>query len=285
MKFLYAFILTCSTCFAGLTVTPIDTLGEWAGSLLGDGVAISNIVYTGDLDASGYFTGGNSAGLYMDEGIIMTTGLASDAENDNNEADMTTELYMVGDSDLDSLITEAITYDASVLEFDFTTTGTTAYFNFAFASEEYIEYVDTDFNDVFGFFIDGVNYATIPGEGDTPVAINTINHLRQSDHFNDNDPWHSSGGGFDMPYDGFTDVLTTRLTGLDPATSYSLKIAIGDAGDLLYDSALFIQAGSFSETAVSPTPEPGEWLMIFMGIGFILFLKKGEIITLLRKRQ
>ncbi len=65
------------------------------------------------------------------------------------------------------------TNDAAVLEFDFVPTQGTASFRYVFASDEYLEFVD-QFNDVFAFYVDGVNIALIPGTN-TPVAINTVN--------------------------------------------------------------------------------------------------------------
>src|SRR5690606_17404572 len=76
-------------------------------------------------------------------------------------------------------------YDVTVVEFDFIPAGDSVNFNFVFASTEYDVYVCTNWNDVFGFFIDGPgidgpyqngaeNIALLP-DGVTPVAINTVN--------------------------------------------------------------------------------------------------------------
>jgi hypothetical protein len=58
----------------------------------------------------------------------------------------------------------------------------TVSFQYVFASEEYNEYVCSNFNDVFAFFLNGVsvplaqtNIATIPGTN-TPVAIYILNN-------------------------------------------------------------------------------------------------------------
>ena len=48
-------------------------------------------------------------------------------------------------------------------------------FNYVFASDEYLEYVVWGFNDVFGWFLNGVNIATIPNTNSTPVAIRNVN--------------------------------------------------------------------------------------------------------------
>ncbi|MBK9459454.1 MAG: choice-of-anchor L domain-containing protein [Sphingobacteriales bacterium] len=72
------------------------------------------------------------------------------------------------------------TYDAAVLEFDIVATEPTIEFKYVFGSEEYLEYVGSNFNDVFGFFIGAIgdplqNIAFIP---DTTVAV-SINNVKQ----------------------------------------------------------------------------------------------------------
>ena len=74
------------------------------------------------------------------------------------------------------------TYDAAVLEFDFMPTANQVVFNYAFASDEYPEWVNTPFNDVFAFYVNGTNYATVrqvagdPTSPFVPVAVNNINN-------------------------------------------------------------------------------------------------------------
>ena len=53
-------------------------------------------------------------------------------------------------------------------------------------------------------------------------------------------------------YDGFTKVLTATCY-LKPWQMYHLKIAIGDVGDAVFDSGVFLEAGSF--TSVKDTSE------------------------------
>ena len=62
------------------------------------------------------------------------------------------------------------TYDATTLEFDFVAPTDVISFQYVFASDEYNEWVNSSFNDAFGFFLDGVNIAKIPGT-DINVAM------------------------------------------------------------------------------------------------------------------
>ena len=181
--------------------------------------------------------------------------------------DTTTDNGLSGDSDLNNLVPNYNTYDATILEFDFTTKGGNVSFNYVFASEEYIEYTNTEYNDVFGFFLDGQNIALIPGTN-TPVAINTVNggdplgnNPSNPQFFNKNDL--NDGGVFhNLEYDGFTTAFTAQALGLSAGT-HTIKLAIVDTGDALLDSAVFVQANSFS----SDVPEPSVLMGLF-AIGF-----------------
>jgi hypothetical protein len=86
-------------------------------------------------------------------------------------------------ADLDALIPGYTTYDAVSLEFSVTPAKSgELVFSYIFASEEYNEWVDSSFNDVFGFWVSGpgivgpggsnrVNVAYMP-DLVTPVSIN-----------------------------------------------------------------------------------------------------------------
>lgn len=255
--------LSCTlvaTSASAIVVTTMDSAQGLADELVGSGVVISNVSYTGALNASGYFTDGLSSGIGFDEGIVLTSGSATNITGTNTSDSITTVNGTAGDSDLNALIPQS-TNDAAILEFDFTTNSDSVFFNYAFGSDEYNEFVNSSFNDVFGFFYEGNNIATIPGTN-TPVAINTINNNVNSGYYNDNDPSDTSVP-FALQYDGFTDVFTATITGLVAGDTYSLKLAIADAGDSSLDSGVFLQAGSFTDTVV---PEPGVILLIGTGL-------------------
>lgn len=258
---------------AQTVITPMDSPEALAQSLVGPGIEISNVQYTGNSLSAGYFTGGYAPGNDIESGVILTSGKAEFAGNNQNTAESTSfNAGGAGDNTLNSLIPNYRTYDATVLSFDFISSGDSAFFNFSFASEEYVEWVGSAYNDVFGFFVNGENVALIPNSNNA-VSINSINNVSYPELFNDN----SRKGGespYAFEYDGFTDVFTAEITGLEPGEIYNIQLGVADAGDRIYDSAVFLQAGSFSEVAVaeapSGAPEPRTALMMVLAICCII---------------
>ncbi|NES77436.1 MULTISPECIES: choice-of-anchor L family PEP-CTERM protein [unclassified Okeania] len=266
------------TAAQAISITLTNNGNDLVNEILGSGITIApdSINYIGTGGASGIFTNGLSSGIGIDSGIILTTGTATDAEGPNSSDHQTTDNGLPGDSDLDGLIPGFTTEDATILEFDFESEGGDLYFNYVFASEEYVEWTNSEFNDVFGFFLNGTNIALIPGTS-TPVAINTVNggkplgtKASNPEFFNNNDP--SEGGPFfDIEYDGFTNLFTAQALGLS-AGSHRIRLAIADAGDAKLDSAVFIQANSFSDIPIDPqsiedVPEPSVLIGLLV-VGF-----------------
>lgn len=252
--------LVISNNASALNITPIDSANNLAQSLVGPGVTISNVTYTGANGASGYFTGGTSAGLGFDSGIVLTTGAAANLNGTTNTSDeISTDNGLGGNAFLTSMSGQQ-TYDATTLSFDFASQGDSIYFNYIFGSDEYNEFVDS-YNDSFAFILDDINIATLDN-GD-PVTINSINNVSNSSYYNDND----GNNAFAFEYDGFTNMLTASATGLTIGDTYSITIAIADAGDGDLDSGVFLQAGSFSNTpTTAPVPEPATMLLFTTGL-------------------
>jgi len=232
--------------------------------LLGQGVQAFNIQFYGNAIQKGKFWGNTNLGI--NEGIIIATGDIHVALGPNNLDDATQGTGIGGDQDLSNLIGND-TYDAAVLEFDFIPISDTIRFFYVFASEEYPEYVCSNFNDVFAFFLTGPkpgggtynkeNIARIPNTN-IPVAINSINpgvpgtfgtpdgciSLSYSYLYN------SNAGGTSHQFDGFTDVLEA-FAPVVPCQTYHIKIAIADVKDGNFDSGVFLKAKSFSSNTYS----------------------------------
>ena len=263
-------ILTLSgTANASLVVTATNDGTTLSNTILGSGITLSNVSVTGTNTQSGTFTNGNTSGINIDEGIILTSGSALDAVGPNSLDDTTTVTGTGGDAQLNALVAQS-TNDVNILEFDFTSTSGDLFFNFVFASEEYNEWVDSSFNDVFALFVDDVNIAIAP-DGQA-VAINNVNCGNPYDSlfvgdncssFNNND-LNDGGPFFDIEYDGFTDVFTAQISGLG-TDEHHMKFAIADVGDFILDSAIFIEAGSFSDTGTT-VPEPATLALLSAGL-------------------
>jgi gliding motility-associated-like protein len=258
------------------TVTPQVAVED---ILLGEGIIVSNITFSGDPNQIGSFNSANS-NIGIGSGIILATGDANVAVGPNNSGSSTVGggFFGVNDPDLDILSTFN-TNDATVLEFDFIATGDSVVFRYVFGSEEYNEYVCGSVNDAFGFFLSGpgitgpfsnnsVNLALVPGT-DIPVTINTVNlgvagsagtpsncaqvspdwalnTAYYVDNENNTDPTSTQ-------MDGLTVVLTAQAGDLQCGETYHIKIAIADAGDTAFDSCVFLEAGSFASNDVSLT--------------------------------
>ena len=262
-------VLMCTSNFASaLVIDSTSTDGETlANIILGSGITASNFSYIGAGGQSGAFSDGSVIGI--EQGLIMTSGLASNAIGPNSDDGSSTGTGTGGNANLDALIPQT-TNDQATLTFDFESDTGDLFFDFVFASEEYNEFVDSGFNDVFAFFVDGVNIAIAP-DGN-PVSINNVNcgnpfsGAGPNCAFYNNNDLQDGGPFFDIAYDGFTDVFTAQILGLT-AGSHMMEIAIADAGDDSLDSAVFIAGGSFSSTTPSSTvPEPGSLALLVAGL-------------------
>ena len=218
---------------------------------------VSNVTFSGQGSQIGTFSNGLT-NIGFSEGMILATGSAEVAvgPNDSNNA---SGGYgnSTPDANLSSLTAGSI-YDRANIEFDFTPTQTPVTFEFVFASEEYCEYVNSQFNDVFGFFISGPgitgtqNLAVIGPS--TPVSINTVNHLINSGLYVHNTPFSGNNCNVIPPamspainevqYDGFTQKLTA-VANVTPCQTYHIKLKIADVGDGIFDSGVFLRANSF----------------------------------------
>jgi len=251
-----------------------DQTVEWyvENVLLGAGVSVDNITFNGTPASQvsaqvGLFIS-NGSYMPLDSGLVMSTGGVFDPGTGDIVGMGGIPISTTttgGDADLQNLSNENIN-DQAIIEFDFIPSGDTLRFNYVFGSEEYPEYVN-DFNDAFGFFISGpgiagtysspaafpdgsVNIALIPGTN-TPVTIDNVNN-GDTDCFAGGPSGPCTNCEFyqdncdiaDDALDGTTTVLEAFAL-VTCGETYHIKLAIGDALDGAFDSAVFLQAGSF----------------------------------------
>ncbi len=135
------------------------------------------------------------------------------------------------------------TYDAASYTVTLVPTGSTLHVKYVFASEEYPEFVGSAFNDVMAVFVNGVNCATVPGTN-IPVSINTVNDHTNSAYYVDNS---TGAAGYATSMDGLTVPLTCSVP-VSPGVPVTVKIAVADSSDGIYDSAVaLLDKGIYSD--------------------------------------
>ncbi len=231
---------------------PIDSSAsalDMANAMFGTGIKLQSASYTGATSASGIYSDGDAVAPDLtpsDSGVILSTGRAEDVTNaagDVNTSSFTTTMHATqGDSDLDE-VSGQTTFDAAVFEAAFVPQGDTLTMQVTFSSEEYLEYVDSGFNDAVGVFVNGAAAQLTVGSGD--ITINNINDQSNENLYLDNP---ASGGTYNSEMDGLTVTLTLKAP-VKAGEVNTLKIGIADAGDSAFDSNLLI-AGDSIQTAL-----------------------------------
>ncbi|WP_177428304.1 choice-of-anchor L domain-containing protein, partial [Candidatus Venteria ishoeyi] len=215
-----------------------------------------NVTYTGDNQSIGYFHRSTAAAppnFPFPGGIVMTSGTAMNAAGPNNSGSISYNSSGPSDPTLNALIPQS-TNDACVLEFDFIPADNVVAFRYIFGSDEYLEWVNSSFNDVFAFFLSGpscntanppynnLNIAIVPGTS-TPVSINNVNNV-SNNNFYYNNGTGATPAGEACQYDGYTMPLWAHKCVI-PCETYHIKLAVADAGDSSLDSGVFLKEGSF----------------------------------------
>ena len=262
-----------------LTDADLDStdLAETLVAINGNGedvdIVDGSVAYTGDDRAGGVFNGGADI-IGFEDGILLSSGQAADVVGPNESPATSTNLGEPGDEDLTDLVGDD-TNDATILEFDFEVpeSAQQVFFTYVFGSDEYNQWVGSEFNDVFAFWVNDENCAVVadpedPGET-LPVSINTINHGWEARGFDpvnpdlyiNNDPHNGDGviqdpldvddAPFDTEMDGFTVPLVCEAD-VDADETNTMRMGIADTSDALLDSWVLIEAGSLTITPPEP---------------------------------
>ena len=247
-----------------MSVTGAVDINDVVEALLGAGVTYSNVTYQGILSndplvaSIGGFSGSDCVPLGFNEGIMLSSGFVGNAVGPNVSGSTTGFLGTGGDADLQTLIPGFSVNDATWIEFDFIPEDNNIFIEYVFGSDEYNEWVFSSFNDVFGFFVNGVNIALVPETSD-PVTIDNVNNVNNSVYYKNNEFFP---GPYDIEADGLT-VALTATAAVNAGVTNTIKIGVADAGDTAYDSWVFIKAGSFS--TVNPEVPVSNWAL-YLGI-------------------
>jgi len=221
-------------------------------------VEVSNINSTvnGQVDgfsSFGYFenTGSN---FPFENGIMLSTGNANSAGNvlNTNPLNEGTPNWAT-DPDLEAALGITNTLNATSIEFDFTSTSNTIQFNYILASEEYFAEYPCLYSDGFAFLIREAgsgnpyqNIAVIPGTN-IPVNTNTIHDEIVGFCPAENEAFFDGYNLGDTNFNGRTTVLSASAS-IIPNVQYNIKLIIADQTDRNFDSAVFIEGNSFTDS-------------------------------------
>ena len=275
---LFVLLVLSYSLKAQLNVTDSRTAQQLVQKFVGANVVVLNPQLTCPQTHNGEFQVITS-NLGINEGIILASGHTKTNGNFVG-ADGPVGLFSSGQQQFGNTIPELnailpsgqTSQDGCMLEFDFVPdidTISTLRFNYVFASEEYPEFACSGFNDIFAFLLTGPgvgvnqNIALVPGTT-IPVAINTINMaptgtgypLSTCQAMGPGSPFsayyvdNQGINGQTITYDGFTTVLEASAI-VSPCDTFHIKLAIADVGDQAYNSAVFLQANSFTVDTVA----------------------------------
>ncbi|NPA07922.1 MAG: gliding motility-associated C-terminal domain-containing protein [Chlorobi bacterium] len=204
--------------------------------------------------AWGYFHKGTTAFPFTD-GVVLVTGKARRAGNvlESGLSDPVPG-STVSDPDLVTAINPlAPLKDAVFIEFDFVPNSTQVKFNYIFASEEYTSNFPCGvYSDGFALLLKKVgdptytNMAILPGTAG-PVSVTNI--VPAGNGFTCGPINEAYFGGMNTAnietnFNGRTIPLTATATVI-PGQTYHFKMVLADASDSSFDSAVFLQGGSF----------------------------------------
>lgn len=230
---------------------------------------ISNVVMTPNVPVTnpnrpwGYFNKGTATYPFAD-GLILSTGYAVKAGNTPKGGTLSDNLEILfgngGDQDLSNAINVPVSQlnDAVSLEFDFVPTATQMKFNYHMASDEYTGSFPCSYADGFALLLKKVgdpnytNIAILPAGGG-PVSVTNIrpanNNTGGPMGCPPMNPTYFAGYNTNPPtgdnFNGKTIPLTAMATVI-PGQTYHIKMVVADKGDNSYDTAVFLEGGSFN---------------------------------------
>ena len=229
-------------------------------------VIVSNFTVNGDSfsgssNSYGYFN--NQGGSFpLKEGIVLSTWSSINSVGPFIENRGGGDTAWLGDTDLEQALGISNTKNATAIEFDFKAETNFISFNYIFASNEFQYYFPCRFSDGFAFLIKEKgsseayrNIAVLPNS--TTIVSSTTIHpsiaasieagvpipgcpALNEQYFNGYNNNTSA-----INYSGQTTVLNAK-SAVDIGKTYHIKLVIADHRNNEFDSAIFMEAGSFA---------------------------------------
>ena len=223
-------LLAAGSANAQFAITPNANGGDLAAALdaLSPAVTITSATYTGASGAAGTYVDGPSG---IADGIIITSGLATNALPPSGSGSTSTQNNQPGDPLCDPLTAPFNSQDRARLDmtFDLAAGFDGISFQLLFGSEEFPEYVGSSYNDTVGVYLNG-----------TQVAFDNNGNA-----ITINGPFFSSGSvevppANGLEYDGSTPLLITQAQAVGGSTGNTLTVVVCDAGDQALDSGALL---------------------------------------------
>ncbi len=282
-KILFVFVVLISQFASSQIAVTYVTADQAVQTLLGPGVTYSNASFTGLPAQLGQMTGNTDANFQIAQGVVIGCSDAQDVVVNYFGAAITPNI--AGDPDLlavansvPPLIGQGFTVGSvnniAALEFDFVAIGDSLNFNYIFGSDEYLTWVNSQYNDVFAFFLSGpgitgpyaspaafpggsVNIAIVPqSTPPLPITISSVNNVLNAPYYVDNGP-----GLIPINLNGFTVKIAAQYD-LECGETYHIRLAIANGSDQSLKSDVILESGSFttgtnagiSSSVVNPAP-------------------------------
>jgi hypothetical protein len=269
-----------------ISITTSDDADTLLNAALGSpvaGLTVTNVTYEGASGSAGTYSGLTYLPFStISSGLVLTSGLAASAAGPNVDDAITTDhsgavktfTNFDGVNSIDLMDVATLTVQFHV------DSDMSLSFDFAYGSEEFWYYTNSPFNDSFFVFLD---------EGTTTLALDPLgqaitvdNQYLTIDNRPDTfDPTNGYGlsdrigagdaaGIEELQYDGFTPVLRTNFD--VSAGDHTLYFVVGDAGDRVLDSGVFLThlfGPGTSGGGTNPVPEPASLLAMVAGAGLL----------------
>jgi subtilisin-like proprotein convertase family protein len=269
-KFSYLLLLTLIHINTHAQFSISSMLPEEAvATLMGPEVNYFNVQFTGDPIQLGwtYNVPGN---FETQNGLILSTSAIQNffpnifdgepTQPINTEVDLLTIANEVPPLINQTFLVNGV-FDVAILEFDFIAPSEIINLNFTYGSDEYLTYVNSQYNDVFAILISGPglsgpyasplsglgaqNIAIVPGSNPAlPITISSVNNTINSEYYIDN-PINTINN--ELSLTGYTSQITSTSL-LIPGQTYHLKLAIADGSDNDLKSQMVLNLSFDGET-------------------------------------
>lgn len=271
IKIMFCILLCCISASAmaqSITVNDtytaqnlVDLLTKNSSCASTSSASVSGDTFTGTQNSYGYFNSGTSTFPFT-EGVLLSTWSSSNSVGPFLRNQGGGNSSWKGDLDLDQAL-GIKSINASVLEFDFVPLTNFISFNYIFASNEYQDDFPCRFSDGFAFLIKEnssaaiyKNIAVLPNTI-TPVSSENVHPIIS---FTNSSGSTSGCSALNEQYFGQSNTSTTSSSPINysgqtialnaqteviAGNSYHIKLVIADDEFVYYDSAVFLQAGSF----------------------------------------